>query len=58
MLLQIPSGQFDRLEVEKKVRKYVDRLIEIPVKVGGKSSETEIIPYENLWKIAFSLIWF
>ena len=56
MLLQIPAGQFDRLEVEKRVRKYVDRLIEIPVKVGGKSYETEIIPYENLWGIAISLI--
>jgi hypothetical protein len=56
MLLQIPSGQFERLEVEKRVRKYVDRLIKIPVEVGGKSYETEIIPYENLWGIAISLI--
>jgi hypothetical protein len=56
MLLQIPSGQFERVEVEKRTRKYLDKLKEIPVQVAGKSVETEIIPYENLWTIAFSLI--
>lgn len=55
-LLQIPAGHFDWEEVEKRARRYMDKLKDMPVQVADQVDEIEIIPYENLWELARELV--
>lgn len=55
-LLQIPAGYFDWEEVEKRAKRYLDKLKDIPVQVADQVDEIEIIPYEILWELARELV--
>ena len=50
MLLQIPKANFNRIAVERKVKKYYDKLLTTPLEVANQAHEIEIIPYEDLWE--------
>lgn len=56
MLLQIPTGQFDLDEVEKRTRKYWNKLSQLPFQVNNPYDEVEIVPYEYLWPMAIQLL--
>lgn len=51
MLQQLPKSYFNKKVATRKVKKYHDRLNEVPLEVAVQSSEMEIIPYEKLWKM-------
>ncbi len=51
MLVQIPSGQFERKLVQKKAAKYLEALLDMPLDVANQTFEVEVIPYEMLWDI-------
>lgn len=52
MLLQIPISGFHKAGVERRAKKYVTQLKEVPIDMANQSSEIEIIPYEELWIFA------
>lgn len=52
MLLEVPGARYHRSAIERKTKKYLDKLQENPLNLGQQSAEIEIIPYEDLWKIA------
>lgn len=56
MLLQIPLGQFDVEEIEKKVHKYRELLAENPISIANQIYEIEIVPYEVLWQLAMESV--
>ena len=52
MLLQIPLGQFDRAIVEPKAARFLEKLQSYPLQLANQTYEIEILPYEDLWKLA------
>jgi hypothetical protein len=52
MLLQIPASYFNKKALERKAKKYVEKLAEMPLPKAKQSSELEPVPYEHLWKFA------
>lgn len=54
MLLQIPAGQYDLTEIDKRASKYLKNLQEIPF--GRQNLSREVIPFDQLWQIARSFI--
>ncbi|MCB0608453.1 MAG: hypothetical protein H6562_19900 [Lewinellaceae bacterium] len=52
MLLEIPGARYHRVAIQRKTKKYLDRLQKYPLDMAQQSAEIEIIPYEDLWKIA------
>ncbi len=51
MLVQIPISNFHKVAVERKAKKYVDKLRSVPLEVAEQAREVEIIPYEDLWNV-------
>ncbi len=51
MLLQIPASNFHRAGVERRAKKYYDKLLTSPLEIAKQSHVIEIIPYEDLWEI-------
>lgn len=49
MLLQIPVSYFHKAGVERRVKKYLTKLLENPLHISNQPREIEIIPYEDLW---------
>lgn len=49
MLLQIPISYFHKAGVERRVAKYLKRLLDNPLNISKQAREIEIIPYEDLW---------
>lgn len=49
MLLQLPPANFHILGVQRKAKKYLDMLKEVPLSKSSQSAEVEIVPYEVLW---------
>ncbi len=51
MLLQIPKAHFNKMAVERKVRRYKEKLLSSPLEIAKQTNsiEIEIIPYEQLW---------
>lgn len=56
MLVQIPISGFHPVAVERKAKKYVDKLHSVPIEVSEQAREVEIIPYEDLWMIVKELL--
>jgi len=56
MLLEIPKGNFHRVAVERKSKKYWIRLQEMPIEVANQTHSIEIIPYEDLWEMTLNLL--
>ena len=52
MLLQIPKQHFHRVAVERHTRSLVAKLRAVPLEKINQPFEIEIIPYEQLWKMA------
>lgn len=49
MLLQLPPTNFHILGVQRKAKKFLDMLHEVPLSKSSQSAEVEIVPYEVLW---------
>ncbi len=56
MLLEIPKEGFHRVAVERKAKKYRQRIEEMPIEVANQSHSIEIIPYEELWEIVLNIL--
>ncbi len=56
MLLLIPEGNFHRVAIERKAEKFLERLREVPLEIANQPHEVEIIPYEDLWKLAVAAL--
>jgi hypothetical protein len=54
MLLQVPASSFHSVGVERKAKKYADKLKEQPLEIANQNHEVELIPYEDLWQIVLS----
>jgi len=50
MLLQIPISGFHKNGVERKAKSYYNKLLKVPILESNRAHQTEIIPYEKLWK--------
>jgi hypothetical protein len=50
MLLSLPAGNFERIAVERKAKKHMDRLLAMPIEKAKQSAELEVMPYEMLWE--------
>ncbi|PHN04789.1 hypothetical protein [Flavilitoribacter nigricans] len=56
MLLEVPKGNFRRVQVIKRTEKLRPRLDEVPLEIASQSHDLEIIPYEDAWKILLELL--
>ena len=50
MLLQLPLASFHKEGVERRAKKYKEKLISVPIQEANQSAEIEIVPYEMLWE--------
>ncbi len=51
MLLQIPKSKFQTKSLIRKTEKLMELLESVPLELAHQTSEVEIIPYEDLWKL-------
>lgn len=56
MLLQIPLSSFHKAGIERRAKKYYDKLKRTPLDVAAQAHEIEIMPYEDLWEIVISYL--
>lgn len=56
MLLQLEKGYFNRIAIERKAKRFVDRLQSVSLAESGQDIEVEIIPYERLWSIILEMV--
>lgn len=56
MLLQLPTADFHRVAVERKVQPLLKRLQQVPLNLAHQSGELEIVPYEMLWERVVALL--
>lgn len=56
MLNQIPKSGFKVEVIKRNIKKYQDNLRETTLRVSSEEHNIEIIPYEDLWKIALSML--
>ena len=54
MLLCIPQANFHRVAVERKTKRYFEKLAAIPLEEANQTYKIEIIPYESLWIMALN----
>ena len=52
MLLQIPKQHFHRVAVQRHTKTLLSKLKAMPLEKANQSFEIEIIPYNDLWKMA------
>jgi len=52
MLLQIPLSSFHKVGVQRRAKKYAEKLVTVPLEISKQADEVEIIPYEDLWEMA------
>ncbi len=50
MLLQLPAASFHKTGVKRKAKKYLDKLLSVPLEKANQNADVEIIPYETLWE--------
>ncbi|MFN0015209.1 MAG: hypothetical protein ACKVU2_11740 [Saprospiraceae bacterium] len=55
-LLHIPAGRFDLAEVERKAKRNLEQMAQLPLRVADQVDEIEIIPYEDLWSLVRELL--
>lgn len=51
MLIQLPKGNFHKIAVERKAKKFKDKLLQIPIQKSNQASDFEIVPFEILWQL-------
>lgn len=56
MLLQIPISNFHKSAVQRRAKKYLERLTQTPINISNQTHEIEIIPYEELWEIILEFL--
>lgn len=56
MLMILPQAHFNRTAAIRKTAKMRSRLNEVPLEVANQSSELEIVPYEQLWKLVLETL--
>jgi glucan-binding YG repeat protein len=56
MLLCALDAGFNKIATQRKAKKYLKRLAEMPITQVKQNYETEYIPYEKLWEIVISLL--
>lgn len=54
LLQQLAKAHFDYKKIGVH-QKYIDRLLESPIKYRGFANELEIIPYHHLWEMIFKI---
>ncbi len=56
MLLELPNVSYNLNGVNRRVHKYYEKLKAAPADIAHQNYEIEIIPYEDLWKMALDLL--
>lgn len=56
MLMQIPAQSYHKVAVIRHATKYVQMLQNAPLDIANQSHDIEIIPYEDLWKMALATL--
>lgn len=56
MLLKLPEADYNPIRTQRYVSKYQKKLNENPLEITLKSTEVEIIPYEQLWEMVIDVI--
>lgn len=50
MLATLPVGSFHRVRVEPRAKKYINKILTMPVESANQPFELEVIQYEILWE--------
>lgn len=50
MLLQIPISGFHRAGVERRAKRYLDKMQEIEINFNNQAHEVEVLPFETMWQ--------
>jgi len=56
ILMEIPKASFHRIGVERRAKKYVKRLSEVPLEIANQLHSIEVIPYEDLWPLVLKTL--
>lgn len=56
LLLTIPQAGFNRIAVERHAKKHIAKLASIPSEISSQYHKIEIIPYEQLWDMAVTML--
>lgn len=56
MLIQIPTGHFQRHLVIQMAARFVEKLKTTPLALANQLEEIEILPYEDLWDLALETL--
>ena len=56
MLLCIPQANFHRVAVERKSKRYFEKLVSIPLEEANQTYKIEILPYEDLWNMILNTL--
>ena len=51
MLTQIPVARFNRIRIENRSSKYLDKMKGIEINYNSQAHEVEIIPFEKMWSL-------
>lgn len=54
MMMCMVQGNFHKVAVERKVAPYLRKLQAVPLEEANQTYKIEVIPYEQLWELAFS----
>ncbi len=54
MLLEVPINNFNAIAVERKTKKYLEKMQSISYNIAAPLDGVEVIPYEDLWAIILS----
>lgn len=50
MLLQIPVSSFHKAGVERRAKKYLDKMKTVEINFNSQAHEVEIMPFETMWQ--------
>lgn len=56
MLLQIPQSGFHRNGVERRAKRYLERMKTITINFNNQAHEIEILPFEELWRLILNTL--
>ena len=56
MLCQLPVGNFHPINVQRRTKKYYEKMMELPKEQARMDVDVEIVPYEVLWSKVLSML--
>ena len=56
MLLQLEKGYFHPIAIQRKAKRFVQKLQTVPLSKSDQDIEIEIIPYERLWRVILGML--